>query len=319
MDNTTFQAWLSAAEGLTASQRDEALGVLSGAPQAAASVAAVERGVDEERRCPHCHTPGAIKRGMARRLRRYQCKGCGRTFNAVTGTPLSGLHRKERWLAFGEALAQGETVRASARRCGIDPTTAFRWRHRFLKAVEIAPNKLKGIVEVDETYVLESQKGSRRLGRKPRRRGGRAKKRGLSDEQVPVVVAADRSGTTFSAVLPAVNGNALAAALQPVLAPDVLLVSDGATPYPPCAAKLQVSHEALNLSAGERVRCDLHIQTVNNRHGQLKDFLRRRRGIASKYLGSYLRWFHLVALNPLATKRTCLAAAMAQSRIQIAN
>ena len=54
---------------------------------------------------------------MARGLRRYQCKGCGRTFNALTGTPLSGLHHKERWLSFGASLAKGETVKASAARC----------------------------------------------------------------------------------------------------------------------------------------------------------------------------------------------------------
>ena len=44
-------------------------------------------------------------------------QGCGRTFNAVTGTPLSGLHRKDRRLSFGEALATGETVKASSERC----------------------------------------------------------------------------------------------------------------------------------------------------------------------------------------------------------
>lgn len=124
MDNTAFQAWLSAAARLTASQREEALGVLSGQPGRAASVLAVERGLDEERHCPHCQRPGAVRRGLSRGLRRYQCKGCGRTFNAVTGTPLAGLHKKERWLAFGEALAERKTVKVSAARCGIDPTTA---------------------------------------------------------------------------------------------------------------------------------------------------------------------------------------------------
>jgi hypothetical protein len=56
---------------------------------------------------------------------------------------------------------------------------------------------------------------------------------------------------------------------------------------------LGVSHEALNQTAGERVRGDLHIQTVNSRRERLKDFLRRHRGIATKYLDSYLRWYHL--------------------------
>lgn len=319
MDNTTFQAWLSAGELLTQSQREEALALLLGEAQGSASVAAVERCLDEDRHCPHCNTPGANKRGMARGLRRYQCKGCGKTFNAVTGTPLSGLHYKDRWLSFAESLAHGETVKEAASRCKFDPTTAFRWRHRFLKAVQIGPVRLKGIVEVDETYVLESAKGQRGLKRQPRKRGGKASKRGLSDEQVPVLVAADRSGITFSTVLSAVTSETLSVALEPVLAPDVLLVSDGGSSYPPCAATLKVSHEALNLSAGERVRGDLHIQTVNNRHSRLKDFLRLRRGIASKYLDSYLRWFHMIILDPVPTQRTCLAAAMTRPCIQFAN
>ena len=189
MDIRGFQVWLSAARGLTRAQRREALAVLSGRSEGEASKAAIELGVDEARRCPHCASEGAVSRGMARGLRRYQCKGCGRTFNALSGTPLSGLHHKERWLSFGASLAKGETVKASAARCDVAVSTAFRWRHRFLAAARSDSEVLKGIVEADETYVLESRKGARGLGRKARRRGGKAKKRGLSREQVPVLMA----------------------------------------------------------------------------------------------------------------------------------
>ena len=53
---------------------------------------------------------------------------------------------------------------------------------------------------------------------------------------------------------------------------------------------------------------DLHVQTVNSRHSRLKDFLRPRRGIATRYLDNYLSWFHLVGLAPGANDRACLAA-----------
>jgi hypothetical protein len=72
---------------------------------------------------------------------------------------------------------------------------------------------------------------------------------------------------------------------------------------------LGVSHEALNQSSGERVRGDLHIQTVNSRHERLKDFLRRHRGVATKYLDSYLRWFHLSVLPRTPSPRAVIAAA----------
>ena len=54
MDVKGFQAWLSAASGLTRAQRREALAVLSGRSEGEASKAAIELGVDEARRCPHC-------------------------------------------------------------------------------------------------------------------------------------------------------------------------------------------------------------------------------------------------------------------------
>ena len=213
MDHKQFQDWLSGIDHLSPAQRQEAETVFMGVSEASSSLAAIEASVGESRQCPHCGTPGAISRGKARGLRRYQCKGCNKTFNAATGTPLSGLHRKDKWLAFGTCLSDGLTVRASAERCKFAVNTAFRWRHRFLTTDNPKARKLTGIVEVDETYVLQSQKGERNLERKARRRGGKARKRGLSDEQVPVLVAADRSGMTVSAVLPAVNADTLQSAI----------------------------------------------------------------------------------------------------------
>ena len=193
MDYKQFQEWLSGIDHLSPAQRQQTEAVFPGDTETSASLAAIEAAVGGDRQCPHCGTPRAISRGKARGLRRYQCKGCRKTFNAATGTPLSGLHRKDKWLAFGACLADGLTVRASAERCGLAVNTAFRWRHRFPAAKDLKARKLTGIVEADETCVLESRKGARNLERKARRRGGKASKRGLSDEQVPVLVAADRS------------------------------------------------------------------------------------------------------------------------------
>ena len=308
MDQERFRDWFTRVDDLTPAQRQEVSAALSGRPQGEDALAAIELGVDDERRCPHCAS--AVSRGKARGLRRYRCKACGKTFGALTGTALSALHYKERWLPFGEALAEGETIVESAERCGIAPSTAHRWRHRFLKAPRQAPDRLRGIVEADETFVLESRKGERTLDRKPRRRAGKAHKRGLSREQVPVLVAADRTGETLSCTLPILNAKSVTQALEPVVARDALLVSDANRGYPPVAAALDIPHETINRSAGERVRGAVHIQTVNSRHSQIKGFLRRFPGIATKYLDSYLRWFHLIELADRPPPRACLTAAM---------
>ena len=108
MDRERFRDWFSRVDELTAAQRKEVAAVLSEPSEDAAALAAIELGVDDERRCPHCGAGGAVKRGNARGLRRIRCKGCGKTFGALTGTALSGLHHKERWLAFGASLAERE-------------------------------------------------------------------------------------------------------------------------------------------------------------------------------------------------------------------
>ena len=129
-----------------------------------------------------------------------------------------------------------------------------------------------GIDEADEIFVRECRKGERGLNRRPRRRGGKARKRGLSREQVPVL----------SCTLPALDANSVKQALAPVIASDALLVSDAGHCHRP---------------AGERVRGAVHIQTATSRHSQFKGFLRPFCGVATKYLDSCLQWFHLVALG----------------------
>lgn len=308
MDRESFLAWLSDADDLTGKQRDEAARVLAEPASLASVLQLLEDRIDERRRCPHCRAEGAMRRGRANGLRRYHCGGCGRTFNAVTGTPLARLRKKEHWAAFAAGLRDGDTVAGAADRCGVARTTSFRWRHRFLRAIETGTVKLAGIVEADETYVLASRKGERKLDRKPRKRGGKATKRGLSKEQIAILVAADRSGTTITGVLPEVTAEAIKNRLEPVIAKDAILVTDAASWFRPMARSLDLTHERLNQTAGERRRGDLHLQTVNSRHERLKSFLRPKRGIASKYLDSYLAWYHLAVLPKAPTPRSVLAS-----------
>ena len=86
-----------------------------------------------------------------------QCNACGKSFNALTTMPLSGLRYRDRWLDFGRSMTDGATVRAAASRCGIAVSTAFRWRHRWLKALKSGAGKRAGIVEAGETFVLSSR------------------------------------------------------------------------------------------------------------------------------------------------------------------
>src|SRR5208337_2860421 len=92
------------------------------------------------------------------------------------------------------------------------------------------PKALTGIVEGDETFILESFKGKRSgMPRKSRKRGGKSAKRGLSAEQIPVIVARDREGATTDAVLPRLNRVSIAAALGGVVTSANQFCCDGGT------------------------------------------------------------------------------------------
>jgi len=125
------------------------------------------------RPCPRCGHPRSYRCGQASGLQRFRCLGCRRTYNALTGTPLARLRKKECWLLYLQCVLESRTVRDAARVVGVYRTTSFRWRHWFVpSAMRDRPSRLTVIVEADETYRLESQKGSRHLNRKPRKRGG---------------------------------------------------------------------------------------------------------------------------------------------------
>ena len=289
MDQAEFQDWLSASDRLTAAQRAEAARALSTDADEERSVAAVERSVGESRICPHCGEGGTVRKGRTRGLWRHLCKSCGRTFNAVTGTPLQGLHKKERWLSFGESLAEGKTVgnprgAAASRRRPPSGGGAGSWTPS-----RQAPETLRGIVEADETYLLRSRKGERNMVRPPKWRGGKANARGLSKDLAPILFAADRSGATLGAALDSTRAAEIADALRPAVAKDAVLADDAARCYSPCARSLGLSRIALNQSAGPLIRGPCHIQTVGNRQSRFKGFLFHFRGVATKCLGNCLQ------------------------------
>ena len=121
-----------------------------------------------------------------------------------------------------------ETVRESARSCGISVNTTFRWRHRFL-STQTRQKKLEGILEVDETLFLHSRKGDRKAkqDRPPQSRGGTASQRGRSSEQVAVLTTVQRGGPTRTTKLSGMKSEPLKLLLAEQVAADSVLVSDG--------------------------------------------------------------------------------------------
>ena len=267
--------------------------------------------------CPHCACGRCHRSGMANGLQRYRCTGCGRSFNALTGTPLARLRLRDKWPGYLQCLLESVTVRTAAERMAVAKSTSFRWRHRFIAGVrrEQRP-RLSGIVEADETYHLESRKGSRHLDRPARKRGGTASRRGLSRELDCILVARDRNRVTHDFVTGRgpVHARQLAAHLIPVLAADIILVSDAAKAYRTFAKEAGITHQFVNVAGGSRTRGALHIQNVNGWHSRFKTWLRRFNGVASRYLANYTGWQRVLDTAALTAPAEWLRIAVAPAK-----
>jgi transposase-like protein len=243
--------------------------------------------------CPHCDANDVRPWGQSSGLPRYRCCDCRRTFNALTGTSLAGLRHKDRWAQQAQALMSGESLARAAMRCGVATTTAFRWRHRFLAAPTLdQPTRLSGLVEADETFILESFKGRRAgLSRAARKRGGKPQKTGLSAEQIPVLIARDRTGATLDGVLPKLDRVSVTAVLGGVVTTANRICCDGGKAIAAFARVGGISCHVLPKPGGPQPGApDLHINNVNAYHSRLKQWLRRFNGVATKNLPHYLGW-----------------------------
>lgn len=296
MNSRGFQALVSQLGDLSAVQCEALITALKRKIPIDDAVQLIDTKFQADPCCGHCHSKDVRGWSSQGGLKRYRCKACSKTFNALTGTPLAYLHRRDAWFAYAQALADGLSLRKAAKRCGIALDTSFRWRHRFLASAKTVKAKtVKGIVEVDETFIRRSVKGSKRLaGRAPRKRGTPAKAGLSSDDYAPVLIVRDRHGATTDQVLPDLEGTTFARALKPVVAQDALLVSDGRAAYAQFAEAAGLLHISLNASKGQRIFESYHIQNVNAYISRLRGWMHRFRGVATKYLPGYLGWRRLI-------------------------
>ena len=322
MDQIRFEQLLRDLASLSPSQRkDLQTHLLSPSLEVRDPVVdAIESRVGDHPVCPRCGSDFIGKWGHAGGLRRFRCGDCHRTFNALTGTPLAGLRKRERWESYASCVQNSRTVRASGKDCGVHRNTAFLWRHRFLAQVDLnRPDRLEGIVEADETFFLESRKGQKNLPRKARHRGGKALRPGRSREQVIVLVARDRAGLTTDRVLPSFDARTVESMLGPVVAEDAVLCTDGAKPYAAFANKAGLRHEVLNQSAGERTRGrTMHLQNVNGYHSRLKEWIRPFHGVSTRWLPNDLGWRRMLDRKGKAlTPRMVLDGVLRPSTINV--
>ena len=252
---------------------------------------------------PRCGDVDAvfIRKGIQRGKQRFQCKSCGHKFTYDTKQLTSNSQQSvESWIVVLEDTLALVSLDATAEKISVCHSTAFHMRHKLLAYMEAAMTttaQLEALIEADETYVLESQKGTRVTHRKPRKHGEGASKRGLSDEQLCVCVATDRDNHVIARCVNRAKPSSedLANALAEHITGKSLLLCDGATSYNYLAEKTDC--EKISLIGHESYNKVYHLNTVNSLHSRFKEMLRTFRGVATKYLNRYAALFALIVMS----------------------
>ena len=248
--------------------------------------------------CPHCSSDKIYKRGKQKGVQMYQCRICSKWYSETTGTPLWDIKLKHKWQSYLRYMEQGMTIKQISKEIGISIQTSFDWRHKVLSSLSsFTPQTLSDVVECDELELALSNKGSRNLQRKARKRGNDFQRNTSPEETtvVQVVTAVQRNGEKY---LRAVESKRLSTeeitkAFDGKLADQTTLITDKHPSYKLFAREnLALKHKTI--LAKEHVNKDdknVHLQHVNNTHAQLRTFLLPFNGVSSKYLQNYLNWF----------------------------
>jgi transposase-like protein len=265
--------------------------------------------------CPHCSEHRIRANGKLKGVQRYVCNGCKKNFSETTGKFWYNIKKKDKLNRYLYCLLSGYSIRKSAKETEISIQTSFDWRHKLLTSFSsVSAEEFQGIVESDDLFFPYSEKGNRHLDRKPRKRGEKASKAGISDEKVAVVATCDRSGNKDFKV--ATRGRISKKDLEKVLKGKLdkadVLCSDGHRSYGAFAKANTIPHKKFNASKGQRsVDKVYHVQNVNNMDMRLNKFMGSFNGVATKYLQNYLNWFLVLEKIKNSTSKMATVATIA--------
>ncbi len=258
--------------------------------------------------CPHCnhstihkHGTYKIKNGDNVRVTggtRYQCQGCKKTFNELTGTSIHGIKKTEEFRDFVEQMFEGNSIRKIAEKLCLSTKTVFEWRHKTLESFsKIFTKKFKGIVETDDVIIGFNQKGRKNNFRKIGKR-----KRGVNNDQdVSVMVSMDRYKTIDLKLVcygKVTTQNLYREMNMNRFNDENIVVSDKSRALVRFFKTLEFEH--MTFLAKDHVHPQFpiyHVNNLNNLVGRLKQWIKECfSSVSTKYLQNYLNYFLMLEI-----------------------
>jgi transposase-like protein len=224
--------------------------------------------------CPRCEKPATP---VANRST-YDCDACHYQFSATSGTIFHDTHLPlTKWFLATYLLCESKKGMSACqiqRTLGVSYKTAWYLCHRIRAAMlEVAPEKLGGTVEIDETYV-----------------GGKPRKHRMKPDKEVVIGIRQRNGD-----LRLIRAkDAKSATVREIINANIgshveVILTDESAIYPWALDKMQKNlHKTINHSK-EYAHGDVHTNTVESAFSLLKrGIMGTWHKVSAKHLPAYL-------------------------------
>jgi transposase-like protein len=219
--------------------------------------------------CPHCKSKNIVRiNGKSEKVRDglLRCKTCRKQFTVTVGTIMQGSHITLRqWVqAFYSMCSHKKGVSSLQlqRNLGLHSyRSAWHLTHRIRSAMRENPlaSLLKGVVEVDETYI----------GGKPRG-DGEKHKRGRGTKKAPVLALVERKGNIISKPVKNVTAKTLKSTIREAVDKESKIITDEWGSYAGIGKEFKGGHETVNHGLKEYVRGDVSTNTAESYFALLK-------------------------------------------------
>lgn len=304
MANVSFI--LSEIEKLSLYQQTQILAILEERLISGSQVTQITKDVKEMRFskgkvCPHCKEEDILRNGKYNNKQRYICKNCRKTFTDFTNSATYNSKKTlDKWIKYAKCMLNGYSIRKCAEIVEINIATSFFWRHKLLNCISefLGVGSVDGVVEADEVFFAYSYKGTKPINmpRPSRKRGKQVKKRGVSKEQVCVGTALDRQGNLIIELL--CTGRMTSDELKNLYTNRIgegsILCTDSHKSYIQFAEDMELEHK--RIKRGKHTEDIYHIQHINSLHSNLKKWMNRFNGVATKYLNNYMKWHKWISI-----------------------
>jgi|SRR5579864_1646046 len=235
--------------------------------------------------CPHCGAVEKVyrltpKAGSKTRKGLLKCGACRKQFTVTVGTIFEDSHIPlSKWLMAIQLLCaskKGMSAHQLHRMLGMTYKSAWFMAHRIRYAMTQPPlsEKLRGIIEVDETYI-----------------GGKGQRPGRNLAKAPVVTLIERGGPARSHHVDHVTTKNLREILTTQVDRGAKLVSDDFQSYRPLKKEFP-KHRIVKHSTGRYVHGWAHTNTVEGFYAILKRGINGvYHHVSKKHLHRYLSEF----------------------------